>query len=162
MKRFAFGIMTLALTLAPLGAAGQVIVREGDGDVFIDNRIARMIRRGEYVSFIGETRTIPQGETIANNVLVLDGDLYLEGTITGDLVAIAADIYLRPGSVIEGDLVNVGGGVYRSELAEVRRRYKSLPNLRYEVRRSGDRVLIVSREERRAFEPDGFFGFGVP
>ena len=163
MTRFAFGFTTLILALAgPVQATAQtwVIEREGDGDVFIDHRIDRMLRRGQYVAYVEETRTIAAGETIASDVLVLGGELYLEGTVQGDVLGVDADIYLRPGAVVEGDLVNVGAGVYRSELAEVRQRYRSLPNLPYEVRRSGQRVLIVSREERRALTLDGPFGLG--
>ena len=163
MTRFAYGFATLILALAaPLQATAQtyVIEREGDGDVFIDHRIDRMLRRGQYVAFVDETRTIAAGETITSDLLVLGGEVYVEGTVQGDVLGIDADIYLRPGAVIEGDLVNVGGGVYRSELAEVRQRYRSLSNLPYEVRRSGQRVLIVSREERRALELDGPFGLG--
>ena len=163
MTRLAYGFATLFLTLAlPLAASAQIIEREGDGDVFIDNRIDRMLRRGDYVAFVDETRTIGAGEVIPQSLLVLGGEVYIEGTVQGDVLGVDADIYLRPGAVIEGDLVNVGGGVYRSELAEVRHRFRSLPNLPYEVRRAGDRVLIVSRDERRALELDGFFGFGIP
>ena len=162
MTRLAFGFATLILALSPLHATAQTIVREGDGDVFIDNRLDRLIRRGEYVAFVGESRTIAAGDTISGDLLVLDGEVYVEGTIEGDLVGVDADIYLRPGSVVGGDLVNVGGGLYKSELAEVRRRQRSLPNLPYEVHREGSRVVILSRDERRALELDGFFGFAVP
>ena len=163
MTRFAYGFATLILALAaPLEATAQtyIIERQGDGSVFIDHRIDRMLRRGQYVAFVDETRTIAAGETVASDVLVLGGELYLEGTVQGDVLGVDADIYLRPGAVVEGDLRNVGGAVYRSELAEVRQRYLSLPNLPYEVRRSGDRVLIVSREERRALTLDGPAGLG--
>lgn len=162
MKRLAHILTTLVLTLLPLGLSAQTIGREGDGDVFIDNRIDRMLRRGEYVAFVQDSRTVPAGDTIASDVLVLDGELYLEGVVRGDVVAIDADVYLRPGSVIEGDLVNAGGGVYRSELAEVRRRVRSLPNLPYEVERRGDGVVIVSHQPFRALDLGPALGFRIP
>ena len=162
MKRLAYCLTSLVLALVPLGVAGQTIEREGDGDVFIDNRIDRMLRRGEYVAFVQESRTIAAGDTIPTNLLVLDGVVYLEGVVQGDVVAIDADVYLRPGSVIEGDLVNAGGGVYRSDLSEVRRRVRSLPNLPYEVDRRADAVVIVSHEPFRALDLGGLLGFGIP
>ena len=162
MKRLAYVLASLAFALLPAGAAAQTIDREGDGDVFVDNRIDRMLRRGEYVAFIQESRTVPAGDTIPTNLLVLDGELYLEGVVQGDVVAIDADVYLRPGSVIEGDLVNAGGGVYRSELAEVRRRVRSLPNLPYEIERRPDGVVIVSHEPFRALDLGPVLGFRIP
>ena len=162
MKRPGFGFATLILALTPLGATAQTVEREGDGDVFIDHRIERMVRRGNYVAYVNETRTIPAGETVTSDLLVLGGDVYIEGTVDGEVIAVDADVYLRPGSVITGDLRNVGGGLYRSELAEVNGRVLSRPNLPYEVREERDRVVIVSHEERRALELDGFLGFAVP
>ena len=162
MKRLAYVLTSLVLALLPLGAAAQTIDREGDGDVFIDNRIDRLLRRGDYVAFVQESRTVGAGDTIPTNLLVLDGELYLEGVVLGDVIAIDADVYLRPGSVIEGDLVNAGGGVYRSELSEVRRRVRSLPNLPYEVEQGRNGVVIVSHEPFRALDLGPAFGFRIP
>ena len=168
MKRvtFALAIAVLALGL-PTAAHAQeptiTVTRRGAGDVFIDDRIDRLLRRGDFVPIRAVSTTVPAGETIRNNVLVLGGDFYLDGTIEGDLVGIDANLYIRPGSRITGDLVNVGGGLYRSELAEPEGRVRSLPNLPYEVlEENGGRIVIVSNERRRALELDGAFGFRVP
>ena len=163
MKRFAYGFATTLLTLVAVApVTAQTIHREGDGDVFIDDRIDRLLRRGNYVAIHEETRTIGAGETIPDHLLVLGGELYLEGTVDGDLVAVDADVYLRPGSRVEGDIVNIGGGLYRSEQAIAGGRIRSLPNLPYTVHEEGDRLVIVSHEEHKALDLDGFFGFRVP
>ncbi len=165
MTRLAYGLATMFLVLAPHVAQAQdiTVTRRGSGDVFIDDRIDRMLRRGNYVPIRAASTTISAGETIPNNVVVLGGDFYLDGTIEGDLVGIDANLYIRPGSRITGDLVNVGGGLYRSEMVEPEGRVRSLPNLPYEVHdESGGRVVIVSHERRRALDLDGAFGFRIP
>lgn len=163
MTRLAYGLGILLLipALAPTASA-QTIVREGDAQIFIDNRIDRLLGTGEYVAMRGESRTVPANETISTNLLVLGGELFLEGTVEGDLVAVDADVYLRPGSRVTGDVVNVGGGLYRSELAEVGARVANYPNLPYTVTHQPDRIVIHSRDRRRPLELDGFFGFGIP
>ena len=162
MTRLAYILTSLALALVPLAASAQTIAREGDGDVFIDNRIDRLLRRGEYVAFVQESRTVPAGDTIGTNLLVLDGELYLEGVVLGDVVAIDADVYMRPGSVVTGDVVSAGGGLYRSELSEVGRRVRNLPNLPYQVDSRANGVVIVSREPFRALDLGPAFGFRIP
>ena len=162
MKGLAFALLTCCLTVAaPLALAGQTIERRGDGDVFLDDRIDRLIRTGQYVALHDEERTLGPGDTIRTNLVVLGGRLYLEGVVEGDLIGVEAELFLRPGSRVTGDVVNIGGGLYRSELAETGR-VRDLPNMRYEVRAEGDRVVILSDMERSPLELDGMLGFHVP
>ena len=162
MKRPGFAILTCCLTLAAAAPlAAQTIERRGDGDVFLDDRIDRLIRTGRYIALHDEERTIGPGDTIGTNLVVLGGRLYLEGVVQGDLVGVDAELFLRPGSRVTGDVVNIGGGLYRSELAETGR-VRDLPNMRYRVRAEGDRVVIVSEMQRSPLDLDGMLGFHVP
>ncbi|HUF12191.1 MAG TPA: hypothetical protein VMN78_03750 [Longimicrobiales bacterium] len=162
MKRLTFALLACSITLWNPGAAtGQTLERRGDGDIFLDDRIDRLIRTGRYLALHDEERTIEAGDTIRTSLIVLGGRLYLEGVVQGDLVGVDAELFLRPGSRVVGDVVNIGGGLYRSELAETGR-VRDLPNMRYQVREEGDRVVIVSVMRRSPLELDGALGFHVP
>lgn len=162
MKQLAYGLLTGFLTLGSgAGAEAQVIQRRGDGDVFIDHRLDRLLDTGRYVAVLADT-TIAAGDTVRTNLLVLGSRLYLEGAVEGDLVGIESELFLRPGSRVQRDVVNVGGGLYRSELAETGGRTLDLRRLPYEIREEDGAIVIVSREHRSPLELDGAYGFRVP
>lgn len=54
---------------------------------------------------------IDSGRTIAGDVAVLNGPLTIAGHVTGRVLAINADVLLRRGARIDGDLLVVGGEV---------------------------------------------------
>ena len=63
---------------------------------------------------------IDSGQTVDGDVAVIDGPLDVAGRVTGRVVAINADVRLRPGAVIEGDLLAFGGTVTGADAATVR------------------------------------------
>ena len=162
MKQLALcGLVSLLTLVAPTDARAQTLERRGQGDVFLDHRLDRLIRTGQYVLVQADT-TIAAGDTVRSTLLVLDARLFLEGTVTGDLVGVDAELFLRPGSRVEGDVVNAGGGLYRSELSFSRRRPIDKRNLPYTVQRRGDRIIVVSRDYTPPLDLDGFSGFHIP
>ena len=54
---------------------------------------------------------VDSGRTLAGDVAVLDGPIVVAGRVTGRVTAINADVLLRRGARIDGDLVVVGGEV---------------------------------------------------
>lgn len=91
----------------------------------------------------GETE-IAAGRVITGDVAVLNGPLVIAGRVTGRVLAINADVLLRRGARIDGDLLVVGGEVEGRELATIggaTRIYH--PPLRYV--QDGDQ--LVEREE---------------
>lgn len=54
---------------------------------------------------------IEDGRRVAGNVAVLNGPLVLAGHVAGRVVAINADVILRPTARIDGDLLVIGGEV---------------------------------------------------
>lgn len=162
MKRLARDILVAILGLAAVSpAAAQQIARVGDGDVFLDHRIDRLLRTGAYVAITRDT-TIGPEEVVEASLLVLDARLYLEGQVTGDLVGVDADLFVRPTAAVEGDVVNIGGGLYPSELARIEGRVLDARLMPYRVRRAGDRIVIVSADYRSPLALDGAFGFHRP
>lgn len=162
MKRFVLLLISGLLSIAAAGdGIAQTIERRGDADVFVDHRLDRLIRTGDYV-LVQSDSTIAAGDTVGTTLLVLGARLYLEGTVTGDLVGVDAELFLRPGSRVTGDVVNAGGGLYRSELSESRRAPIDKRNLPYTVRHEDGRIVIVARDRTSPLELDGFSGFHIP
>lgn len=62
---------------------------------------------------------IAPGRTVTGDVAVLNGPVIIAGHITGRVLAINADVLLRQGARIDGDLLVVGGEVEGAERASI-------------------------------------------
>ncbi len=60
---------------------------------------------------IHDDYVIAAEQVIQGNLALLDGDLSLDGTVLGDVLVLDGNLELLPNSVIEGDLITVGGEV---------------------------------------------------
>lgn len=79
------------------------------------------------------------GREVAGTVAVLNGPARIAGRITGDVIAINADVHLEASAEISGDLVVVGGVVRRAEGSRVGGEVRSQAELlRYTM--DGDRI----------------------
>lgn len=65
-------------------------------------------------SFTAGPRTIAAGTTHDSSVGVVDGDLHVAGTVTGDVIVFGGDVIVDRGGVITGDALSVGGHVRTS------------------------------------------------
>ncbi|MEO7458015.1 MAG: polymer-forming cytoskeletal protein, partial [Gemmatimonadaceae bacterium] len=78
--------------------------------------------------------TIDSGRTVTGDVAVLNGPVTIAGHVTGRVLAINADVILRRGARIDGDLLVVGGEVEGSEGATIGGELRVYhPPLRYTV-----------------------------
>lgn len=152
----------LAFLAATAGAVGQQLPVEttGASDVALDRRLSRLLDAAPII--LTRDTMVAAGDTLRGSVLVLDATLVLEGVVTGDLVLVDAGAFVRPGAVIGGDLVNMAGGLYRSEISRVRGTILDFPTAGYRVEREPDRILIVASDSPSAFAPDGFMGLQPP
>ena len=90
------------------------------------NALPRDVAR-EVVALFNVTRglrateqvDIPAGRTIAGDVSVLNGPITIAGRVTGRVLAINADVLLRRGARIDGDILVVGGEVDGADSASV-------------------------------------------
>lgn len=57
------------------------------------------------------TQVVRAGETIAGSIGAWHGNLDISGTVRGSAVAAGGNVILRPGAVVEGDALSVGGEV---------------------------------------------------
>ena len=67
----------------------------------------------------GRDVTVPAGERVDDDVVVLGGNADIKGYVTGDVVAIGGTVHARPGSRIDGDVVVVGGNLDRADGAVI-------------------------------------------
>lgn len=83
---------------------------------------------------------IPAGREVQGDVAVLNGPVIIAGHVSGRVLAINADVLLRQGARIDGDLLVVGGEVEGADLAAIGGEVRVYhPPLRYTMQ--GDRLV---------------------
>jgi len=126
------------LTVRPASVPAVRRVDQRAIDVFNSRSTTRIFGSGSV-----ERTTVYQG-----NVGVHDGSLRVSGVIEGDLVAVNADVELRPTAEVRGSVVIVGGELDRYHGARVfggvTRQWE-----RVRVRRVGERLQLVEAPLRR-------------
>lgn len=161
VRRWAIALLLPAALAGPFPAvSAQEVVLEGAGDVALDRRLSRLLQANPLV--VASNTTIAEGDTIRRSVLVLDASLIHEGVILGDLVLVDAGAFVRPGAVVTGDLVNIAGGLYRSEIADIRGLIIDLPFAPYHVVREPDRLVIRAADAPSRLVLDGVLGVHAP
>ena len=157
-RSLALAVLLLAL---PGAATAQEVVLRGSSDVALDRRLDRLLR-ADPVVLTADTR-IPATDTIRRPVLALGQiTIIVEGVLLDDLVLVEAGAFIRPGAEVRGDLVNMNGGLYRSELATVGGVIIDLPAAGYEVLQEEGRWVIAASGAPSPFQLDGVKGFAIP
>lgn len=156
-------LVLCCLLLAAAGAAdAQDVDVRGRGDAENDRFLRRLVESGEYVLLDRDT-LLARNDTIPGTALVVGGTLRLEGVITGDLVIVDANVFVRPTARIMGDVRNLAGGLYYSELAAVIGTIHSEPNAPYRVdARDDGSVVILGTTAESAIVLYGFRGLHIP
>lgn len=133
-------------------AAQQPVTRRGHGTARLDAEIDRVISDPSFKVLSRDT-LIARDDVLTGPILTLGNRLVIEGKVTGDLVIVDANVYVRPTAVIEGRVTNIGGGFYRSESA-VLRELVDHPLAPYHVEREGETLTIVGDVENKFFKFD--------
>lgn len=150
-----------ALAAAPAPAAAQQVVLRGASDPGVDLRLVRLLRGDPLI--VTRDTVIGPGDTVSRPMLVLGQvTVRIEGVLLDDLVLVEAGAFIRPGARIEGDAVNINGGLYRSELATVRGAIVDLPFAAYEVVEEEGRLVIVASDAPSPIQLDGVMGLQIP
>ena len=84
---------------------------------------------------------IVSGREVTGDLVVLDGPLTVAGHVTGSIAAVNADVRLRPGARIDGNLLVVGGTVTGEEDGVVRGTLRVHRQPLY-YRVDGDRLVV--------------------
>lgn len=74
--------------------------------------------RGQITRW-GKSIIIDDGERIASDIIIISGDVTVNGTVDGDVVVIGGDIYVNSTGYIRGDATSIGGRVKKEEGAKV-------------------------------------------
>lgn len=67
----------------------------------------------------GDTIDLPRDSTYAGPLVVLAHRVQLYGKVQGDLVVVGGDLFVKPGAVLQGQGMAIGGAAYGSFLATV-------------------------------------------
>lgn len=110
-------VLLAALVAAPVSLAAQDTVSVTRGGAS-EERAVRMFNGPNTTRLYGE-QTVSRRATIRTDLGVLDGPLYLYGTIEGDLVAINANVSIYPGAEVLGDVLVLGGTLFVSQEVEI-------------------------------------------
>jgi hypothetical protein len=136
-------LLALWLTATPLLAHAQ-----GGDTALARLRLPRDVAREVAALFnatpparrSSDQTEIPAGRVVSGDIAVLNGPAIIAGHVAGRVLAINADVLLRSGARIDGDLLVVGGEVEGADSAtiggEVRVHH---PPLRYTL--EGDRLI---------------------
>jgi hypothetical protein len=154
--------LVAAAALAPADAARAQQVRlAGRGDAAVDRRLAQLLALPDLVLVRADT-VVGAADTIPGSVLVLGARFTLEGHVAGHVVGVRSDLFLRPTATTGRDVVNLAGGLYRSELAAVGGATLDLPLARYRLEHAPGSVVIIGDSDRSRLALDGAFGLRLP
>jgi hypothetical protein len=120
----------------------QSVTVRGRGDAEHDRYLRQLVESGAY-ELVAHDTLLARSDTIHGTALVLGATMRLEGVIAGDLVIVDANVFVRPSARIMGDVRNIGGGLYYSELAAVIGGVRSEPNAPYRVDQRDDGSIVI-------------------
>ena len=92
---------------------------------------------------------VDSGSVVSGDMAVLNGPLTIAGRVTGRVVAINADVILRPGARIEGQILVVGGDVAGKDDAFIGGDVRT-DRQRLTYRQEGDRLIASGSSEEDA------------
>lgn len=155
--------LALVFAAAAASAAGAQEVRvRGRGDAEHDRLLRRLVQSGDYVLIARDT-LLARTDTVRGNALVVGVTVRVEGVIAGDLFIVDSNLFMRPTARILGDVRNIGGGLYYSELADITGSVRSDPNAPYRVdHRDDGGVVILGTISESPLVLYGFRGLAMP
>jgi hypothetical protein len=158
MRKYIIGYLLCLAGFASSAQAQRVFTR-GYGEADLDAALRATVR-GQH-QLITKDLLIGKNDTIRGNMLVINARFILEGTVIGDVVGVDANMYFRPGSRVTGTVTNIAGGLYPSELAELRA-VEDRPLAPYHVRNVDGDLVIEGTNTRPMVRLGGIFGLQNP
>ena len=102
---------------APSLAAQDVTFTPRPGNA-LDTRLEDFLARGDAIVWTRDTVVASDGR-VAGDLLVLEAQVRLAGSVAGDIYVVDGDLFLRPGAHVAGDIVVLSGGYHGSGMATV-------------------------------------------
>jgi len=108
------------------------------------NRSGTTVKYGDF--------SILQDEIIDGPLVIVDGTLFVSGTVTGDITVLNGSISLQRSAVVKGDVTVGGGYIYASRHAQITGQQRRTSN-RYVLIRSspGDYAIKIDQPPALAF-----------
>src|SRR5690606_31274509 len=152
----------IAIVCAPPPLHAQTVQVRGRGEPEHDRFLRRLIESGDYVLITQDT-LLGRNDTIPGTALVIASTMRLEGVIAGDLVVVDANVFVRPTARVLGDMHNIGGGLYYSEVAAVTGSIHLDPNAPYRIDEQADgSFAIVGTTRESSLILYGIKGLQIP
>ena len=130
--RRAFLLLCLATGVAAPTVVAQDVTFEPRRGNALDATLADFLARGDFRVLTRDTVVASDGH-LAGDLLVLEAQVRLAGSVDGDIYVVDGDILLRPGARVSGDIVVLGGGYLGSGMATVDGEVTWRPAERYSV-----------------------------
>ena len=109
---------------------------------------------------------LPRDSVVDGSLIVLGRTARIGGVVHGDVIVVGGDAFVHPGAQVDGRVVAIGGGAYRSMLGIARGGYLSYRDFTYDTHDvAGGYVLVYRRlgaPPTPAVTLAGLFGFGIP
>lgn len=152
---------TLAVACAPLAAHAQRVELTGRGNPATDDLIRRTLAAGSALVITTDT-LIAGDQIVQGRVLVAGATLRLEGEIRGDLFGVDANMFLRPGSRVTGNVTNVAGAYWPAPNSTVEGEHVDLRDAPYDVIVTNGNAEIIGLVRQHVLATDGLRGLRAP
>jgi hypothetical protein len=161
--RFAHGLVPLVLAALALPNAvkAQRVEIAGRGNLVTDTIIERAVHSGQYTLVDADT-VLPAADTLHGPILIAATTIKLENVIIGDVLIVDANVFMRPGSRITGDVINIAGALFRANTATIDGRVTEYKEVAYRAERTATGVKITAIRTSSLLDYDGLAGFHVP
>ena len=116
-RRAVLAWLLAAILVAPVLRAQEVTFHPRSGNS-LDATLEDFLARGGARVWTRDT-VVSTDERVAGDLLVLEAQVRLAGSVEGDIYVVDGDLFLRPGARVSGDIVVLGGGYYGSGMATV-------------------------------------------
>jgi hypothetical protein len=167
IRRLALAIGIALRVTAAASAQTAIEVREA-GRGAGPQILARALAAPHAIVPPGASEYLVRRDSVFSQTLIVLGrDVVVEGTIHGDLIVVAGDVYMHPGGQIDGRAVTLGGGVYESMSARVGQGIAAFRDFTYDIVPIGNGYALTYRaiqETSRASALDltGLYGLLLP
>ena len=155
-RRMMMGAIALSAWTAALGAQNRDSLRVVQGADTLSAEVAREIAdlyNAPSTVRIEGRLDVAADRTIEGDIAVLEGPtMTIAGRVTGRVLALNADVILRPRARIDGDLIVVGGRVVGLDSATIGGRVR-IYRQRLDYHLESGRLVV---ETRRPDDPAGF------
>lgn len=152
--------LAMALLAPPLVAQDVAFEPRKGND--LDSKLADFLARGDAQVWTRDTVVSSEGQ-VSGDLLVLEAQVRLAGSVAGDIYVVDGDLFLRPGAHVSGDIVVLSGGYHGSGMATVDGEVMWRPAERYTVLPSGGGFEIHPVVDvPDVVDLHGLYGFGAP